>query len=464
MKVAYAAIGIFAVRFALGAWFDPGRDGDIAWQQWLGLHILHGGGLPAALGPEAFAATGSQWVPQEWALSMLVAALLHTKYYALLAALPAIAAVLTMLVTGLAARRLGASTLATAIAVVCVAFSMLESFGIRAQVFAWALLAVLMYLLRCTGGRTQLWILPLVALWANLHASALLAPALLLLWTAGLALQDRAFTARVRHHALLVAGSLAAVCCTPLGLRLPVYALELMRSPIRYAINEWQPSDITATSFSLGALVLIVALCVLGVGKRRRPSEMLLFLAVSWMTFSALRNIPICAIVLAPLVAVRLTRHLPEHLRVNAIFAEKPVTALLYGGAVAGAVLAGMTLIATPKFTASDLPVRAIAALAAIDGSHNLYCEDFAWCSLALQYPNLREYLDGRCDPFPLPVWKDYQAIFAVTPNWRRIVERRGIDAIIVEKQRGLAKALPAWRSWRLAYSDSKFRLFVRER
>lgn len=462
LTVALAVAAIFAGRFAVAAWFDPGRDGDIAWQQWLGLHVLRTGSLPFALGPETFTAAGAHWVPQEWALSIAVALTVGTPWFVLLAALTTLAAASALLFTALSARALGASTIACAFAVTCVAFSMLESYGIRAQVFGWALLAAMMYLLRCAPDRAKWWIVPLVALWANLHASAMLAPALIALWTAGTALQARGWNANVRRYVLLTLACTCAVFATPLGYRLPLYALELLHSPIRSLISEWQPSGLSAVSFTLGALALIVTGCVVGFDRSRRLPEVLLFAAVTWLAVSAVRNVPICAIVIAPAVASRLSRFLPEHLRVNTLFLERPALALLYAGAFAAAALSGAVLSASPEFAQGNLPRGAIAKLAAIPGMHRLYCEDFAWCSLALQHGNMREFIDGRCDPFPLTVWKDYVAVFKANGRWRSVLDRRGVNAILVERSRALARELPLWRDWKLVYSDEKFRLFIR--
>jgi hypothetical protein len=461
LAVVFAIGLIFVVRFAVSAWFDPHRDGDIAWQQWLGLQVLQTGHLPHALGAEAFAAPGAPWVPQEWAISVLVALTLGKPSFILLAAFTTIAAAAVLFFTGLGSKRLGASTVPAAIAVICVAFSMLESYGIRAQVFGWALLAAMMYLLRCVPGRGKWWIVALVALWANLHASALLAPALLGLWAAGVAIQERAWNAKVRDYVLLAAASGAAVFATPLGYRLPLYAFELLHSPIRSAINEWQPSSLHEISFTLGALVLIAGACVLGFERSRRWPEAFVFAAVTWLAVSAVRNVPVCAIVIAPAVAARLSAYLPERARANALFAERPVLALLFCGTLLASMLSATALAFSPEFRKGNLPLAAITRLASMPGTHRLYCEDFAWCSLALQYPNLQEFIDGRCDPFPLPVWKDYVAIFHAKGNWREVIGRRRIDAILVDKKRALARALPLWQGWSLVYADSDYRLFV---
>lgn len=462
MRLAAAIALIFVSRFAVTAWFDPARDGDIAWQQWLGLQILQTRHLPSALGPETFTAAGAPWVPQEWALSVAVALTLGKPAFIGLVALTVLASALAMFFTALASRRLGASTVATAVAVFCVAVSMLEPYGIRAQVFGWAVLAAIVYVLRCMPGRGKWWIAPLVAVWANVHASAMIAPALLALWTAGMAVQERGWTAQVRQYALLTLACAGAVFLTPLGYRLPLYAFELMRSPIRSAISEWQPARLTEPSFTFGALVLIVAVCVFRVERSRRWPELFVIAAVSYLSITALRNAPICAIVLAPAVAQRLTAYLPERLRINSVFAERPVAVVVCSCAACAALLMVFVVARSPELQKKPLPAAAVAALASMPGSHRLYCEDFAWCSLALRYPNLREFIDGRCDPFPIGVWHDYLTIIATKAHWRTVLDRRSVNAVLAANNRRLARALPLWRGWHLVYKDAHYRLFVR--
>lgn len=464
MRVALAVSAIFIARFAVGAWFDPGRNGDIAWQQWLGRQIIHSGHLPLMLGPEAFAASGAPWVPQEWALSLLVSLTIGTTLFPLMVLLTTAAGAATLLFTAWSAKRLGASTAATALCTAFVAFSMVESYGIRAQVFAWALLGGVMFVLRTCEGRARWWIVPLTVIWANLHASATLAPVLLALWTLGLALQDRAWTSRVRQYAILTVACAGAMFLTPLGYRLPLYAVALLQSPIRFGIQEWQPADLSAVSFVLGPLVLIAATAILGVGRARRFPEFLLFAALSWMAFTALRNSPVCAIVLAPAVAQRLTSYLPQRLRINAIFSERPVVAILYCTTLMAAALSATTLARTPAFTNGTLPNHAIAQLAEVPGTHQVLCEDFAWCSTALFYPNLREFIDGRCDPFPLPVWKDFETVSKAETGWQSVLERRNVDAVVAKRTSKLGRALPHLRQWRQVYADKTYRVYIRER
>lgn len=463
MRAAAAVALIFLARFAAAAWFDPARDGDIAWQRRLGLQILQTGHLPNALGIEAFTAPHAAWVPQEWALGLAIALTLHTPYFVLLVLATTLAAGAVLWFTARTAAAFGSATLPMAFAVVCAGEAMLESFGIRAQVFAWACLAALLYIIRVAPPRRQWIALPVVLLWANLHASAMLAPVLLLLWTAGCALEDRIASPRVVRSALLTVGATIAVCCTPLGLQLPLYALDLLHSPIRAAITEWQPAGFDAPSFTLGLLpAAVAAVPGLVFVRRRAGPELAIASAVLYLAITAVRNVPVAAIVLAPLAAKALTGLLPEHLRINRLFQDRGLARVFAAGACTAAVIGVLALLVSPEFKKGELPAAAVANLAAQPGIHRLYCEDFAWCSLALDYPNLREFLDGRADPYPLSVWQEYVTVFHASGAWRTILDRRGVDAVLVRKGRALARAMPRLRGWHLVYTDAAFDLFLR--
>jgi len=131
-------------------------------------------------------------------------------------------------------------------------------------------------------------------------------------------------------------------------------------------------------------------------------------------------------------------------------------------------VLLGATAIGVQFARDADtaklaLPAPAIRSAAALSGTRRLFCEDFAWCSLALAHPNLRTFVDGRCDPFPLDVWNAYLAIERTSAGWRASLARFGIDTILASRHRPLANALAAEGDWRVVWRDERYVLFARE-
>lgn len=463
MRIAIAIIAIFCARFLMAAWFYAGHDGDLAWQHWLGTYVLHAHQLPQHLGHETFTAPGARWIPQEWAFSVAVAWLSSTQHFAVLAVLTTVAAVGALLLTTYRSHRRGATTFATALCTACTGFAMLQAFGVRAQIFGWLFLAVVLLLLDIETDWMFL-ALPIIALWANIHASALIAPAFIGAWTLGTWIEDRAWTPRVERNFVLTAGSLLAVCLTPLLWNLPLYAVSLETSAIRAAIAEWQPPDITFSGFAWGLLPLLGICCYFGIAApRERWRDGMLFAVAAFIVGIAVRHLPLAALVIAPMAAQRLSSALPSHARINAIMQEQFSETLIF---VSSALVCGVivvNLIHVPQISGVTLPRRAVATLASLPGTHNLYCEDFAWCSLALEQHNLRTFLDGRCDPFPAKVWNDYLSVQRVSSTWPRVLSRWNVDSVLVDKNNSLAQAIALRRDWHLFYRDGRYEIFLHQ-
>lgn len=463
MKIAWALVVIFFARFAVSAWFYTGADADLAWQQWLGNVVLHAHRIPAFLGSETFTASGSPWVAQEWLFSTAVAAALQGGWFFLLALFVAGCAAAAMLVTARRCVARGASPFATSVVIACVGFAMMQSFGVRAQILGWLALALVMLLLDSESP----WLfaaVPVIAVWANLHASALIAPVFVGAWACGIAIEDRAWTPRVRRAALLTLASCAAVCLTPFLWHLPQYAVLLETSAFRTSISEWQPSDILYPAMSAGVLPLIALCCFFGIAApRERWRDGLLFGVASVLAFSAVRHLPLCALVIAPMAAVRLSNAIPQRSRINTLLAERAGIALAYAAASVASLLIAVTLVRTPAVAGNNLPRAAVERLGAISGTHRLYCEDFAWCSLALGEPNVRVFLDGRCDPFPQRIWDAYLTVQRAEPKWYATLDRYDVNAVLALNGRPLATLLRLRAGWRPVYHDRRYTMFLRQ-
>lgn len=462
MRIAVAIIAIFCARFLMGAWFYAGHDGDLAWQQWLGQYILHQHHLPQHLGHETFTAPGARWVPQEWAFSVAVAWFSAHHRFVALAALSVIAAAVSLLLVAYRSYRRGASTFATALVTALTGFAMLQAFGVRAQIFGWLFFSIVLLALDLEN-QWMLLGLAAVALWANVHASALIAPVIVGAWAMGTWIEDRAWTVRVERNMVFAAGSLVAVCFTPLLWHLPLYAVNLETSTIRSAIAEWQPTDLLFPGFASGLLPLLAICCYFGIAApRERWRDGMLFAAAALMAGIAVRHIPLAAMMIAPMAAQRLSSLVPSHARINAVMQEHFSEAVIY---VCSALVCGiivLNLAHLPQISGVTLPKTAIASLANVPGTHNLYCEDFAWCSLALERQNVRTFIDGRCDPFPNRVWSDYLAVERVSPAWNRVLERWNVDSVLVDKNNSLAQAIALRRDWHLFYRDGRYEIFLR--
>lgn len=450
---------VFAVVFGAGALFVLTPDADFPWQNWLGQTILATHRIPRALGNETFTAVGAPWLPQEWLYGVAAHLVWSRVGYPLFALLIAACAVVALILVQRRCAGRGARGTALALCVGLAGISMLESFGVRAQVAAWPLLAALLVLLDDEG--RQLWlVLPLTALWSNVHASVVIAPCVVLLDAAGRLLETRSLTPAIRLRLVLAGGAAMATWANPFGWGLDAYAIELFRSPIARAIQEWRPANLQDLALVGGALPLAL-LVFLGLRSRLLTlREIPLSATFLGLAFAHVRNVPLAGIVLAPPAAAWLMQRWS--------FAEGRPAATrmrtLSRIAAAASALLVMAVVlharhVTPKRQA---PRATLAYLERERSPRRLLCEDFSWCSAAIGQPGLRVFVDSRCDPYPVPVWNDYLTIIGAAPHWRARLNAWRVDTIIARRGGRFARALARAGEWRLARRDAGYALYER--
>lgn len=441
--------GLFLV---LGPLRSPG-DGDLYWQRWLGELFLQSHRLPAALGSETFTAAGAPWVPQEWLFSIAVAfAGSHGLSLPLHIAMSLIP--LAILTTIYLRARGAAAPEAIGVVLLFTGAAMLESFGVRAQVLGWGALALFLLFLE----RKDSWQYASIGaaiLWANVHASVAIAPVLVLARIVAIAAGGDWKALRTAREVPLFFGTLLALLCTPLGWRLPQLAIALSGSPIRHYIQEWQRPGFGDLSFVWGALPLALAI-VLG-GKatlwERRRSAFPAIVTFCAMLFAS-RNIPLFAIAAAPLAATGLSVRIPRLREIGPRVRELEPVALI--AICAAMILSGLGMVALQRKAPQALPIAAIASLQ--DGaSHRLLCENFTWCSVALGNSNVQVFIDGRCDAYPLSVWRDYSAAIHPDGNWKDHLRANSVDTVVAGRGSRFATALLATPGWKSEFEDRSY-------
>ena len=198
---------------------------DARWLVALGGEITDSGRIPDGVPFATAVSDGWQNVPAlgEVVFHALVAGLGDRGL--VLAQVLAVASALGLLTLGM--RRAGAPELARALLLLVVVVAALPAFVVvRAQLFSLALFPALVLLLRAEA-RTpsrRIWLLvPLLALWSNLHGGALLG----LLVAGAYLVLERARREPLRALTLLGASALA-LCATPSLWRTPEYYLGVL--------------------------------------------------------------------------------------------------------------------------------------------------------------------------------------------------------------------------------------------
>ncbi len=429
-----------------------GLDSDLWWQHALGEFVLLHHTLPATLGPATFAAPDARWLPHEWIFATLWALAQRANLEPVFRFGCVLAAFAALSIDAIRART--AAPAANTIALTLVVIGMLPSLGIRAQVLAWPLLALVLLALE-SGPRKAWWVIPLAVVWDNLHASGLIVPAIVLIHGIGVALTQRRPTVLLSTLGLAAATVLASAA-TPFGFAYAQFAAAWSVNPATSFITEWQPVSRAALLMFIGPFI-IFGLLALGElrGTRLTWPQRLLTLAFFCAALLHTRNIPLFCIVAGPWAAFALSAMLPRE-------APRPARApssdsgLLVLGAI-GAFCLAVTGARVAKPPPDD-PSRAIALLATTHRAVRVACEDFSMCSRFAATPNIRVFIDGRVDGYPERVIADYRRI--LSGDTTRVFARWNVDAVLAQRDSSLARSLrgPHWQR----VCDGATQLFVR--
>jgi hypothetical protein len=233
-------IVIVALWLGLLAFSLPLLVVEDSWLSFVDGRLIAQHGLPH-VDTLTFWSQGRPWVDQQWAAHLVLYGAMAQGglIAALFLAVASIAVALAVL--AVAARKLGASPRSAAIGVALPLLGAPWLAQLRTQTLALPFFAVLYALLALDArrpGRRVLLVLPLLAVWANLHGSVALGAGLAFLY--GLGLVRRTETRS--RGALLVLGSPLTLLASPYGFRLvDYYHLMLFHPPLAKYVVEWQP-------------------------------------------------------------------------------------------------------------------------------------------------------------------------------------------------------------------------------
>ncbi|MBA3734084.1 MAG: hypothetical protein H0W90_02625 [Actinobacteria bacterium] len=278
LAVALAA-GICSIFGSVGA--------DAHWLAAMGRTIVAQGAIPTGIPYAAAPSAGWVNVPVVGELVFHAFQALGGDKALVVFQLLAVIAALTLLVLGMRAR--GGSDASRAAVLLTVFFAAVPSFVIlRAQVFSLVLFCALLLLLRSEASRPsrRIWLLvPLIALWANLHGAVLVG---LTISVAYLAFER--FRRQPATSGVLAAALVAALFLTPALAHSVDYYLGVLRSEAAVrGEGLWAPLSLH-DPFDVIFVTLIVPLLVFAYRGRLRPWELVCSAALAAMTVHAGRN------------------------------------------------------------------------------------------------------------------------------------------------------------------------------
>jgi hypothetical protein len=432
--------------------------------------------------PFSFTWQGQPWTLHEW--------LSEVGMYLLLEAVGVLPSLIVfglipgalLAILGLNLVRRGVPLRPVAVACVLAAWVFVPYVTIRPQAISWLLMAVLVTFLWSLDGtrpRRILWVIPLFALWANLHG----------LWVVGLGVlvMYGLFTVAGRTPmagpaargwvAVALVGCLFAVMLTPSG---PAGVLY----PLRYIdsgdwglenIHEWQSPDFHGAAH-WGLLTLILVLLLVGIGSGG-PGWMgaLTVLGVG-MSLVSLRNAPLLAVWAVPVVAMGLAARWPARLTPRPVPASQVrARRLMELGTALVVVVVSVVLVLpqTPavrieETVASEFPEAPMDILLEVNPDARILAE-YGWGGYVIWRgfdAGARVFVDGRNDMYEQSILEDYSAIRAADPGWQELLARYQVEAMIWPTTGVLTRGLldepmPDGTIWCEAYRDEHQVLYV---
>jgi hypothetical protein len=363
--------------------------------------------------------------------------------------------------------------------------------GVRTQMFAYPCFALVFRHLLLAGPRAS-WrdlgvVLLAVAVWANVHGSFVLAPALIairgVLRTAQRPPAGWSRPAIAGNAVLEFALVFAATAVNPRGPALYTYvsgiadAVQVARGT---NVTEWQPLSFLdpLAWVLLGAIGVSV---VLAAARRERVERAALsaFLALSlasfvsqrfltWAAFAALAALP-------PLLRPKsftppAARRGSAWLNASLVVGLAAVTlASLPGGPVFD-VFARSTHLpyANARSLSTEVPLRTMERLAR-EGypgrifHHQAIGGALEWV-LAERRPTPVSFVDQRFELTPANLWHDYFVIALARPGFRQLLDRYEIGTLLIDERenRPLVEAMTRDTAWRLVSREFSYRLYQR--
>jgi hypothetical protein len=450
-------------------------DGDTGWHIRTGELVLASGHAPQ-VDQFSFTRPGEPWFAWEWLSDVIFARMYQWRGMSAVAALAG--AVLALAAAILFARlmRRGCGLWIALAATLAAASASSVHYLARPHVFS-----ILFYTLalaivdddRAGAHSLRVWLLvPLTAVWANLHAGfvAWLATLGVLVVVTAVGREWR----RAARYAGLAAACALASLANPYGWKLHEHVARYLNSSwIMDHVQEFQSPNIRAEGMVVFALMLLAAVAL---APRADRFEAALVLIWGFAALRSARHIPLFAIVAAPVVAsqaaaawqrsaakVKAGHALRVYWNLGRDLASRPrVTAWLPASAVTMLLLAPAAGFPDSRFPV-DAVERNIDRLAPAGAMPRILTSD-QWADYVTfrLYPRQRIFFDGRSDFFGPELGTDYRALMTADRKWRELLDRYHFELALLPHDWALSTMLDREPGWRKVYEDRVGVLFER--
>jgi hypothetical protein len=424
------------------------RAGQVMWEQ------------KSILLEDVFSYTraGEPWVNAFWLAELALYGLYRLGGYTALAAFVAGSGALSFWLAG--QRERPTSILSSGV-ILLAALAAAPIWGPRPQVFSFLLVAALDSWL---AAKRPAWALvPLFALWANLHGGWIWGFLLLAAHLAGLGMRWLAaahderlsLTAEIRPLLGWTALSTLAISLNPNGLAL--WKLPFAQISVSMQIQEWLSPDFHRIDFH--PMLWILFLLLLSGPLTGKPDWPGLFKTIgfAYLTFVAQRNIALFALAAAPLLVSQLETAIKRFpLPQTPSIPPGRFSALINSSLLAALGLAatGFLFLQTrPAKVEQNYPLGAVQWVQENAPDGRLF-NSYNWGGyLAWALPQVPLFIDGRADLYGNELLAEWQAVVNADPEAARILAKWDIGWLLLEPEWPIV-ALLQEKGWKTAYHD----------
>lgn len=335
----------------------------------------------------------------------------------------------------------------------------------------------------------------LFAAWANLHGSFIVGLVLL----AGMALgrmldlaircgETRAIwrDSHVRRFVLMLELAAAAVLVNPYGVRLYAEVFHIANHPNVAELTEWGPLQLRMAQGQATAVIALLLVVLYRLSPRRVTSaEVLLLFGFGASALWSSRML----VWWVPLAVTFGMQHASAVWHQWRSSTETPAPALRNGRwSVITAGILWICFAFTPfggrllhgnegklnleKQVSRQTPLGVVEHLKKLADQNRLprgqMFNTYEWGDYLLWAgpPKLKVFLASHVHLVPREVWKDYITISEVASGWEEMLDRYGVNSIVVDEatHAGLIGTLRQSENWRQTYSDNVGAVFLRRK
>jgi hypothetical protein len=430
----------------------------------------------------SFSIQGQAWCDWEW-LSDVLYGLLH-RSNGLAAIVAASMAVLCLMsvVTYRTARFHARPAIAFAVTCLVMLTTTIHWLA-RPHLFSWLFLSVFCWVVessRVTGRRSCLIVLPLLmALWANIHPGFVAGLVLLAVWSVAAIVnwgatglqRTAAHPGTVQEWGRWVGfaglACLGATLANPYGVELHRHVLWYLFSPssVTAHVTEWLSPDFHNPRLYWFELLLpFCAAAGLRSGLQRNLAWRVLSLGGIHLALTAVRNVPICAILCAAPVAslieevvARYRLGIPPEGAALQMFSPL-ASGGVYLGVASLLILGGCCSTSLKLAPQSSVPAGLVERLP----PGRLFTTD-SWADYLIYVnPAQQVFFDGRNDVYGPTFVEEYLTVIEAKPGWRDALMKYRITVVLVPTKSAIGAALASSLEWRLSYADTVIAVFKR--